>query len=62
VLANADVTIEVGTATIAVTAREAEGAERDEIWERQKAERPAFAEYETKTSRRIPVLVLEPRR
>ena len=59
--AHPDVTIEVGTSTIAVTAREAEGSERDEIWERQKAERPAFAEYETKTSRRIPVLILEPR-
>ena len=60
-LAHPDVTIEVGTSRIAVRAREAEGSERDTIWERQKIERPAFAEYETKTSRRIPVLVLEPR-
>ena len=59
--AHPDVTIEVGTATIPVRAREAEGAERDTIWERQKADRPAFAEYETKTSRRIPVVILEPR-
>ena len=59
--AHPDATIEVGTSTIAVTAREAEGSEREEIWERQKVDRPAFAEYETKTSRRIPVLILEPR-
>lgn len=60
VLASPDVTIEVGTATLKARAREAEGPERDEIWERQKELRPAFAEYETRTSRRIPVLVLEP--
>lgn len=60
-LAHPDVTVEVGTSTVGVRAREAEGAERDEIWERQKADRPAFAEYERKTSRQIPVLILEPR-
>lgn len=60
-LANPDVTVEVGTTTIDVKAREAEGAERERIWERQKAERPAFADMEKQTARRIPVLVLEPR-
>lgn len=60
-LAHPEVTIEVGVSTIPVTVREAQGPERDAIWERQKADRPAFAEYETKTSRRIPVLILEPR-
>ncbi len=59
-LANPRVTIEVGTSTVEAHAREANGTERDEIWERQKADRPAFAEYETKTSRRIPVLILDP--
>jgi deazaflavin-dependent oxidoreductase (nitroreductase family) len=60
-LAHPDVTVEVGTETIAVRARETEGSERDRIWEQQKAERPAFAEYETKTSRQIPVLILDQR-
>ena len=60
VLANPVVTIEVGTSTLRARAREAEGAERHAIWERQKADRPTFAEYETGTSRRIPVLLLEP--
>jgi deazaflavin-dependent oxidoreductase (nitroreductase family) len=59
-LAHPDVTVEVGTSTVRVRAREAHGAERDEIWERQKRERPAFADYETQTSRQIPVVLLEP--
>jgi deazaflavin-dependent oxidoreductase (nitroreductase family) len=58
-LAHPEVTVEVGTATISVSVREAEGLEREEIWARQKEIRPAFADYETRTSRRIPVLVLE---
>jgi deazaflavin-dependent oxidoreductase (nitroreductase family) len=53
-------TIEVGTSTIAVTAREAEGGEREFIWSRQIEVAPAFAELQAKTSRLIPVVVLEP--
>lgn len=58
-LANPDATVEVGTAHVSVRARVAEGAERDRIWSRQKQERPTFAEYERKTTRVIPVVVLE---
>ncbi|MFN7149183.1 MAG: nitroreductase family deazaflavin-dependent oxidoreductase [Microthrixaceae bacterium] len=58
-VANPDATIEVGTETVAVRARVAEGAERDELFERQKAESPQFAEYEKATDRVIPVVVLE---
>ena len=50
----------VGTETMAARARVTEGEERDRIWSLQKAEFPAFAEYEGKTSRQIPVVVLEP--
>lgn len=60
VVANPDVTIEVGTDTATARARVAEGDERDHIWSLQKAEFPAFADYERKTSRQIPVVVLEP--
>ena len=59
--ANPETSIEVGTATIDVTARLAEGDEREEIWNRQKQERPQFAEYEAKTDRKIPVIILERR-
>ena len=61
VLAHPDTQIEVGTETIGVTAREAQGEERDRIWERQKETVPQFAEYEEKSGRTIPVIVLEPR-
>ncbi len=61
-LANPDATIEVGTDTIEVTARVASGDERDGIWNKQKNDRPQFAEYEeTSEGRRIPVVILEPR-
>ena len=61
VVANPDVTVELGTETFSARARIAEGAERDSIWERQKREWPGFAEYEEKTKgiREIPVVVLE---
>jgi deazaflavin-dependent oxidoreductase (nitroreductase family) len=61
VVANPDVTVELGTETFPATARVAEGAERGEIWERQKREWPGFAEYEenTRGMREIPVVVLE---
>jgi deazaflavin-dependent oxidoreductase (nitroreductase family) len=60
VRANPDVTVEVGTETIAARARVAEGEERERLWTRQKAEWPGFADYEQKTSRTIPVVILEP--
>jgi deazaflavin-dependent oxidoreductase (nitroreductase family) len=58
-LANPEATVEVGTETVAVKAREAHDDERDRLWETIKAERPGFADYELKTTRRIPVVVLE---
>lgn len=58
-VANPAITVEVGTETIAVTARVAEASERDELWAAQKADYPGFADYEAKTTRRIPVVLLE---
>lgn len=58
--ANPSTTVEVGSRAIAVVAREAEGAERREIWSRQVETAPAFAELQAKTVREIPVLVLDP--
>ncbi|GAC1361801.1 MAG: nitroreductase family deazaflavin-dependent oxidoreductase [Actinomycetota bacterium] len=55
-----DTTVEVGTQTIPVRARVAGPAERDEIFSRQAQEAPDFAAYQTKTTRVIPVVVLEP--
>jgi deazaflavin-dependent oxidoreductase (nitroreductase family) len=60
-IANPEATIEVGTRTIEVTARVLDDAERDPVWQEQKRRYPGFADYETKTSRVIPVVVLDPR-
>lgn len=40
--------------------RELSGAERDEWWQRAVAAFPPYAEYQQKTDRVIPVLLLEP--
>jgi deazaflavin-dependent oxidoreductase (nitroreductase family) len=52
-------TIELGNDTFPVRARVAEGEERERIWRLQKELLPGFADYEQKTSRQIPVIVLE---
>lgn len=60
-VANPDVTIETGAETLPVRARLAEGEERGRIWARQIQVMPGFAEYELKTTREIPVVILESR-
>jgi deazaflavin-dependent oxidoreductase (nitroreductase family) len=59
-LANPRATVEVGTDTIPVVARRAEGEERQRLWALQKADVPGFADYEARTRREIPVVILEP--
>ncbi|MEU6718497.1 nitroreductase family deazaflavin-dependent oxidoreductase [Nonomuraea sp. NPDC046802] len=51
-------TAEIGTETFTVRAEIAEGEERDRLFARMVAVAPGFADYEAKTSRRIPVVVL----
>ncbi|HEX8804555.1 MAG TPA: nitroreductase family deazaflavin-dependent oxidoreductase [Acidimicrobiales bacterium] len=58
--ANPDVTVEVGEGTVRARARVAEGEERERLWTRQQELMPGFADYQAKTSRPIPVVVLEP--
>jgi deazaflavin-dependent oxidoreductase (nitroreductase family) len=61
-VANPETTVEVGPDTVAVTARVAEGDERDRLWTRQKELMPGFADYEVSAGdREIPVVVLSPR-
>jgi deazaflavin-dependent oxidoreductase (nitroreductase family) len=58
---NPETTVEIGTETVTVRARVAEGEEHDRIWAQQKRDFSFFAEYEQKTSRsKIPVVILEP--
>jgi len=58
-LANPQVEAEIGTSKVVLVARVAEGDERERIWSAQKAAYPGFADYEQKTTRQIPVVVLE---
>jgi deazaflavin-dependent oxidoreductase (nitroreductase family) len=58
--ANPKARIEVGTETHEVVARVAQGTERDRIWDLQTKEFPGFAQYQDKTDREIPVVILEP--
>jgi deazaflavin-dependent oxidoreductase (nitroreductase family) len=60
-LAHPETQIELGTETIDVTARDAEGEERESIWEAQKRDFPQFAGYEQTANRTIPVVILERR-
>ncbi|WP_298889840.1 nitroreductase/quinone reductase family protein [uncultured Serinicoccus sp.] len=59
--AHPDVTIHVQKRAIPVRAREAGPVERQEIYARFVAVHQRFAAYQDKTSRVIPVVVLDPR-
>ena len=61
-VANPDVKVEVLGETIPARARVAEGEEHDRLYDAQARMMPAFAEYQQKTKRKIPVVVLEPGR
>jgi hypothetical protein len=53
------VTLEVGPETFTARASIVEGAERQRLYDAQAALMPNFAEYQEKTDRQIPVIVLE---
>ena len=59
VKANPAVTMQDGDKVVALTAREVEGAEREQWWDLAVEAYPPYAEYQTKTTRQIPVFVLE---
>ena len=57
-VANPLVTVEYGTETFKARAAVATDTERTRLYNRMAAERPTFAEYQTKTTRVIPVIIL----
>lgn len=57
-MAHPKATVEVGSETFEVMAVEVTGEERDRLYARQAALFPGFADYEAKTTRRIPVIAL----
>ncbi|SEP14452.1 nitroreductase family deazaflavin-dependent oxidoreductase [Amycolatopsis saalfeldensis] len=59
--AHPEFSLQDGTVTKVFVAREAEGAERAEWWARAVAAYPSYAEYQEKTDRQIPLLVLDPK-
>jgi deazaflavin-dependent oxidoreductase (nitroreductase family) len=58
-LANPRVTVEVGPDRFEANATVAKGAERRRLYDLQASRMPTFWEYEKRTSREIPVVVLE---
>ena len=59
VKAHPQVTAQDGDKVVELTAREVDGAEREHWWKLAVEAYPPYAEYQTKTTRLIPVFVLE---
>jgi deazaflavin-dependent oxidoreductase (nitroreductase family) len=57
-LADPDATIEVQGDSVAVRASVAEGEERERLWSAMNEVWPAYEEYQAKTERQIPVVLL----
>ena len=62
VLADPQVTVQVGTDVFEATASTAAGEERRRLWELSIQNWPAYDDYAAKTDREIPVVVLTPSR
>ena len=52
--------MQVGTAKMKARARTATGEERAQLWEKALEFWPPYADYQKKTEREIPVVVLDP--
>ncbi len=58
-VANPTPTIEIGAERFQARATFPKGAERDRLFNQQAAQMPVFHDYQKKTTRQIPVVVLE---
>jgi deazaflavin-dependent oxidoreductase (nitroreductase family) len=58
-LAHPEVTVEVGTETFKVRATDIKGEERERLYTQHANEYPQFNDYKAKTTREIPVFLLE---
>src|ERR1043165_4728125 len=58
-MANPQTTVEAGAEQVPVSARLAQGAERERIWAKETELVPKFAEFEAAAGRQIPVVILE---
>ena len=59
-LAHPEVEVQVGTKKLKVKARTTTGAERTRLWAKAVKFWPPYADYQKKTEREIPVVVLDP--
>lgn len=59
--AHPEIVLQDKTVTKEYVAREVDGAERAEWWERAVAAYPSYASYQEKTDRQIPLFVLDPK-
>jgi deazaflavin-dependent oxidoreductase (nitroreductase family) len=59
-VAHPNAIVEIGSETYEVTALITTGAERERLWAKTVAHYPGFVDYQTKTTRQIPVVVLHP--
>ncbi len=60
ILANPEVDVQVGTKTLKANARTVSGAERAKLWDQAVVWWPPYVDYQKKTQREIPVVVLDP--
>jgi deazaflavin-dependent oxidoreductase (nitroreductase family) len=60
ILANPDVEVQVGTKKLKARARTTAGEERLRLWKKALEFWPPYADYQLKTEREIPVVVLDP--
>jgi deazaflavin-dependent oxidoreductase (nitroreductase family) len=60
-LANPDATVQIGSARRAVHARVAKPQERKRLWPKVVKLYGAYADYQRRTEREIPLVILEPR-
>ena len=59
-VANTDVQLQDGASVLEMRARVSTGDERSRMWDLAVEQWPDYAEYQKKTDREIPVVVLEP--
>lgn len=60
-LANADTTVQIGRERRAVRARVADAGERARLWPKAVALYGSYRDYQERTEREIPLVILEPR-
>ncbi len=58
-MAHPTATVEVGTETVEVRPVVAQGEERDRLYAQQVSIAPFYGDYEKRTARKIPVVILE---